>query len=284
MYNPQSVEINPFIFTKKSKMDKIFKYASGRVHYTDSGDGQVVMLIHGYLETTEVLSGFAKKMAEKFRVISVDLPGHGESVNTEKILTMEFMASILAKLIQELKIEKIFLTGHSLGGYVTLAFAELYPDMLSGYCLLHSHPFADDKEKIEKRNIEIGIVEKGKKDFFIPGSITKLYAAENIPLLGGALKHTIDVALRMPDKTIVSILKGMIARPSRVAVMESGRVPFLWILGASDNLINCEEVQSKIKMPQNSKIVVLHNSGHMGFIEEEERSVEIISEFVDKIY
>ena len=264
-------------------MDKIFTYASGNIHYTDSGEGQVVVLLHGYIETSEVLSSFAKKLSEKFRVISVDLPGHGKSANTEKILTMEFMASILSKLVRDLNIEKIFLTGHSLGGYVTLAFAELYPDMLSGYCLLHSHPFADDKEKIEKRNIEIGIVEKGKKDMFIPGSITKLFAACNIQLFGEALKQTTGVALKVPDETIVAILKGMIVRPSRAAVLESGRVPFLWILGASDNLINCEEVQSKVNIPGNAEIVVLQNSGHMGFIEEEDRSVKVITEFVRKI-
>jgi len=264
-------------------MDKYFNYNSGRIHYKDQGEGQVILLIHGYLETSVVLSNFAKKLSEKFRVIAVDLPGHGKSVNNEKVLTMELMASILAKLIQDLSIKKIFLTGHSLGGYVTLAFADLYPNLLSGYCLLHSHPFEDDKEKIEKRNIEIGVVEKGKKDWFIPGSITKLYATANIMKFGEALKHSIEVALKVPDDTIIAVLKGMIARPSRLTLMESGKIPLLWILGASDNLINCEAVQSKVNIPGNAEIVVLQNSGHMGFIEEEDRSVKVITEFVRKI-
>jgi len=261
-------------------MDKLFKCNSGTIHYTDNGEGQVVVLIHGYLETSEVLTGFAKKLSDKFRVLAVDLPGHGKSENSEKVLTMELMASILAKLVQSLNIKKIFLTGHSLGGYITLAFAELYPDLLSGYCLLHSHPFADDNEKIEKRIVEIGVIEKGKKDWFIPGSITKLYATSNILKFGEALKHSIEVALKVPDETIVAVLKGMIARSSRVKVMESGKVPFLWILGASDNLINCEEVQLKVYMPANAKIVVLQNSGHMGFIEEESFSVSAIESFM----
>jgi pimeloyl-ACP methyl ester carboxylesterase len=264
-------------------MNKFFENNSGRIHYTDIGEGQVVVLIHGYLETSEVLSSFTNKLSEKFRVIAVDLPGHGKSENTEKVLTMELMASVIAKLVQNLNIKKIFLTGHSLGGYVTLAFVDMYPELLSGYCLLHSHPFSDDKGKVEKRNIEIGIVEKGKKDWFIPENISKLYATSNIRKFGEALKHSTEVALKVPDETIVAVLKGMILRSSRVTVMESGKVPLLWILGASDNLINCEEVQSKVKMPANAEIVVLKNSGHMGFIEEEERSVEIIYEYVNKI-
>jgi len=101
------------------------------------------------------------------------------------------------------------------------------------------------KRKLKRGIIEIGVVEKGKKDWFIPGSITKLYATASIMKFGEALKHSIEVALKVPDDTIIAVLKGMIARPSRLTLMESGKIPLLWILGASDNLINCEAVQSK---------------------------------------
>jgi pimeloyl-ACP methyl ester carboxylesterase len=196
---------------------------------------------------------------------------------------MDLMASILAKLLENLNIKKIFLTGHSLGGYVTLSFADLYPDMLSGYCLFHSHPFADDSEKIEKRILEAGVVEKGKKDWFIPGSVTKLYATANLQKFNKALQHSKEIALKVQDETIIAVLKGMIDRPSRLSVMESGKVPYLWILGAMDNLINCEAIQSKVSLPKNAEVIILKNSGHMGFIEEEDRSVKIISDYVKKI-
>ncbi len=134
-------------------MDKFFTYAIPAESIIKiMGKGEVIMLIHGYLETSEIWNSFAKRLSENFRIILVDLPGHGRSDNADEVLTMDLMATVLAKLLENLDIKKVFLTGHSLGGYITLAFAELYPEMLSGYCLFHSHPFADDIGKIEKRN------------------------------------------------------------------------------------------------------------------------------------
>ena len=130
-------------------MSAFFKFNSGRIHYTDQGKGPAVILIHGYLETSEVWDSFAKKLSENFRVITVDMPGHGKSDMFDAVHTMDFMASSMAKLMEYLGIKKVFVTGHSLGGYITLAFAEIYHEMLSGYCLFHSQPFADDSGKIE---------------------------------------------------------------------------------------------------------------------------------------
>jgi len=264
-------------------MSKYFEYDSGRIHYTDHGEGAVILLVHGYLETSEILESFAKKLSEKFRVFAVDLPGHGKSADEQRILTTELMASILAKLINNLNIAKFFFTGHSLGGYVALAFAELFPDLLTGYCLLHSHPFSDDNEKLEKRRMEIKLVEEGKKNLFIPFTISKLYASVTLDKFSRAVERSKKIALTIPGETIIAVLKGMMARPERLSVLESGEIPHLWILGAQDNLINCETIQSKVGIPPNSRVVVLQSSGHMGFIEEEDLSLKIITEFVKKI-
>ena len=66
--------------------------------------------------------------------------------------------------------------------------------------------------------------------------------------------------------------------------MEEGKVPCLWILGSMDNYIPCEIIQKQVKLPSNARVVVLKNSGHMGFVEEEDLSVKIVSDFVMKIY
>jgi len=263
-------------------MSAFFKFNSGRIHYTDQGKGAAIILIHGYLETSVIWESFSKKLSENFRVIAVDMPGHGRSDMFDAVLTMDFMASSVAGLMKHLKLKKAFVTGHSLGGYVALAFAELYPEMLSGYCLFHSQPFADDSGKVENRNVQIALVHEGKKDLFISGTITKLYAAAGLQKFSGSLKNSIEIAFSVPDETIVSVLKGMIARPSRVFVMESGRVPLLWILGVYDNLIDCKAVQSKVTLPENAEVVILKNSGHMGFIEEEELAVKAVKDFIEK--
>ena len=183
---------------------------------------------------------------------------------------MEFMANIVKELLDTLGIKKVFLTGHSLGGYVTLAFLELFPEILSGYSLFHSQPFPDTPEAIEKRMREIALVKEGKKEIFYPDNIKRMFAGSNLEKFNDAVKHSMDIASGLNGDGIIAVLNGMMTRPSRLSLMEEGRVPCLWILGAMDNYIPCEIIQKRVNLPSNASVVVLHNSGHMGFIEEED--------------
>lgn len=263
-------------------MTGYLQYSNGKIHYTDQGRGQVIVLLHGYLETSEVWNSFSRKLAAKYRIISPDLPGHGQSDIFEETHTMEHMAEMIKELLESLEIGKAFLTGHSLGGYIALAFAEHFPDKLSGYCLFHSHPLADSPEALEKREREINLVMAGKKDLIYPDNVAKMFAAQNLKKFSASLEKSKQIASSIQGEGIIAVLKGMMARPSRLAVMEKGKVPCLWILGTMDNYIDCEQAQTKVKLPQNAELEILKNSGHLGFIEEEEKSLEILAEFVGK--
>ncbi len=259
-----------------------FSYKGGKVHYSDKGKGDVIVLLHGYLESSEVWDGFAARLELQFRVISFDLPGCGLSDVYGEIHTMEFMAMAIKKLLDDLNLHKVFLTGHSLGGYVALAFLELFPGQLSGYCLFHSQPFEDSAIALDKRKREIEIVKTGKKNLIYPDNVTKMFANSNLEKFSAAVQRSKDIASLIPGDGIIAVLNGMINRPSRLSFMEEGRVPCLWILGSMDNYIPCELIQTQVKLPSNARVVVLTASGHMGFVEEEELSVKIIAEFVKK--
>lgn len=255
-----------------------------KIWYTDSGSGSpAIVLLHGYLETSGVWDRFSRKLSERFRVISADLPGHGRSELMSDTQTMDEMAGIIRELVDLLKLEKVFLTGHSLGGYVTLAFLENYPEKLSGFCLFHSHPLADTAEAVSKRKNDILMAEAGKKDQIYPGAIEKMYATGNLDRLKESVSWSKSIASGVQAEGIASVLRGMMQRPSRVKLMEEGRVPCLWILGAHDNFIPFDAIQQRVKLPANGKIKVLENSGHMGFVEEEELSLEIVSEFAQSL-
>ena len=251
-----------------------------KISYTDIGKGEPVILVHGYLETAEVWTSFADKLAKKFRVIIPDLPGHGSSEIPEKTDSLESIASIINNLIDTLDLGKVFLTGHSLGGYITLAFLELYPERLKGYCLFHSHPLSDSLEAKEKRDKEINLVSEGNKDQFIPGNIRRLFATFNLEKIPETMERSVSIASNVTGEGIIAVLKAMKIRPSRVYVMEKGMVPGLWILGKYDNLIAFNTIQQNVKSPENLRIVVLENSGHMGFIEEEETSLNLLTDFI----
>ncbi len=252
-----------------------------KINYSDTGQGSPVILVHGYLETSKIWESFAKRLSEHFRVITIDLPGHGDSELPENADSLEFIASVIRDLIDSLRSGKVILAGHSLGGYITLAFLDLYPEKLNGYCLLHSQPLPDTPESKEKREKEIKFVSDGKRDSFIPDSIRKLYAPFNLLPMQEYVKHSTEIASNVSSEGIIAVLKAMKARPSRVKVMEAGNVPGLWILGRYDNLILCDTVQQKVSVPANLKVTILEKSGHMGFIEEEDTSLKVISEFID---
>jgi pimeloyl-ACP methyl ester carboxylesterase len=264
-------------------MGKYANYREGKIHYYDKGEGVAIVLIHGYLESAEIWESFAGRLSKNYRIISVDLPGHGLSDIYNDLNSMEFMAAAIKELLDILGLQKVFLAGHSLGGYIALAFLELYPETLSGYCLFHSHPLADSPEAIKKRDREIRIVESGKKDLMYPDNVTRMFAEKNPEKFPEALVRSREIASRIPGPGIISVLKGMIARPSRLSVMEEGRVPCLWILGLLDNYIPAEAIQQKVHLPANADVVILKNSGHLGFIEEEELAAEIVTEFVEKL-
>ena len=82
-------------------MKKIYRYGKGLISYRDQGKGRVIVLVHGYLETSEIWAGFARKLAETFRVISVDLPGHGGSDIYSDVHTVEFMATVIRDLTED---------------------------------------------------------------------------------------------------------------------------------------------------------------------------------------
>jgi pimeloyl-ACP methyl ester carboxylesterase len=267
-------------FVKTEGMKRYIHFDGKKINYSDEGAGHPVVLLHGYLETADIWDDFVSLISGSFRVISINLPGHGHSDIYRETHSMEFLAEAVNGLMGSLGIEKAFLAGHSLGGYVALAFVEKYPSKLSGYCLFHSHPFADSSEAVQKREREILIVKAGKKFLMYPENVKRMFADCNVEKFSDQLERSKKIASGIPAEGIIAVLRGMIARPSRLKLMEEGLVPCLWILGSMDNYIPCEAIKQKVKLPANARLLVLENSGHLGFIEEKERSAAALTDFI----
>jgi len=254
-----------------------------KVSFRAEGRGMPLVLLHGYLEAAEVWEPLAEKLFDHFRVIAVDLPGHGESEVRGDTHTMEFLARAVRAVLSDAGEERIMLIGHSLGGYVALAFAEMFPDLLAGYVLFASHPHADTPEAVAKRNREIAVVKAGKKNIMYPGNISMMFAEKNLRSMAAELGRSKRIASRISGEGIIAILNGMIARPSRQKLVESGRVPLLWILGRHDLYFSPEKAIRDTRLPQNAEVAILENSGHLGFLEETERSAGLITDFARKL-
>lgn len=258
-------------------MGNSITYQGQEVRYEDQGNGSCIVLLHGYLETGKIWSGFAERLSRKFRVIVPDLPGHGHSGTWGKVHTMEELAGAVKAVLEAEKIEKILLVGHSMGGYVTMAFADLHPEALHGYVLFHSTCFADSEDKKRNRQREISLVLCGKKCQIVNVNIPKGFANENVERLKDEVEEARNIALENPDEGIVAMLNGMMQRPDRTRVLQDKSLPLLLIGGMKDNYIPVEVFENLVSLAPHARVLRLSGSGHMGFIEEPEQAADAIS-------
>lgn len=260
------------------------EYKGKRIYYEVQGRGFPVVLLHGYLESLRIWDGFTEALAGRLQVITLDLPGHGMSEVLGDTHPMEELAGAVRKVISTVVPgERILLVGHSLGGYVTLAFAEKYPEMLAGFSLFHSHPLPDTEEVRKNREREIGLVEAGKKELIYQVNVPRAFAEENVNRYRDEVIRATEIAKSTPDEGIIAMLRGMMLRPDRKMLLENASLPVLWILGKGDRYISYERITRMVHPSGNVRTVVLERSGHMGFIEEREKSLKILTGFADMI-
>lgn len=262
-------------------MTQKIEYKNVEISYNNFGQGKTIVLLHGYLESKEIWNSFAKELAENFQVIVPDLPGHGKSGVIDGSLSVEKMAESVKYILNHENINNCLFVGHSMGGYVALAFLDLFPELLSGLSLFHSSPYADTEEKKQNRDREINIIRQGKKAQIYTAHFPNTFADENVEKYQTEINKYKEVAKKMQDAGIIAALEAMKARPDRSDLLKSTKVPVQYIIGEKDNFISME-ILNKLQLPDNSEFVVLENSGHMGFIEERRNVLKAISDFVDK--
>lgn len=256
------------------------KFKGKKINYTIEGKGEPLFLIHGYLEALEIWDEFAEALAENYKVIRMDLPGHGKSEVVEETHNMELLAEAAKAVLDENQISSCSMIGHSMGGYVTLAFADLYPEKINRFSLFHSHPFPDSDQVRQNRQNAIENIKKGKKEEICRTHVPKTFAEDNLQAFASQVKKAENIALQTPEEGIIANLKGMMKRPDRSQVIKNTGKPFLLIAGKKDNFIDFHTVIPKIELPKKGELITLEYSGHMGFIEEKQKSLNAVSGFI----
>lgn len=262
-------------------MEKFVMAAGAAVRYSDFGQGQnTICLLHGYLESIEVWSHFGGLLGKQFRIIEIDLPGHGISTWAgRESITVEFMAEVVSEVLRKAGVEQCTLVGHSMGGYVVAAMAELHPEQLSSIVFFHSSPSGDTPEKIQFRQREIEAIAGGKKELLATINPGRGFAPHNLKRCENAIDELSEQVMMTEDVAIIATLKGLMERTDRIAIVAALDIPVLYIFGKFDNYIPLESALSIIKRCPKAVAVWLENSGHNGFIEEPQLSAEIITDF-----
>jgi pimeloyl-ACP methyl ester carboxylesterase len=259
---------------------KSILFKKTNISYTDSGKGTAIVLLHGFLENQTMWNAFVPEFSKKHRIITIDLLGHGNTECMGYVHSMEDNADVVHAVLAELRIRKAIFVGHSMGGYVALAFAEIYPDYIKGLVLLNSTSRADSEERKLNRDRAIKAVKQSFSNF-ISLSIANLFSEENRERLKDKIETVKIEALKTPLQGIVASLEGMKIRMDREVILHLTPYPKMLILGKKDPVLNYEENLEQIE--ETDVQLVTFPDGHMSHIENEDELTKVLTDFFKKV-
>lgn len=261
-------------------MNQTTLYQGRQISYSIEGSGNTLVFLHGYLEYKELWADFVKSFKDKFQIICIDLPGHGASESINTVHSMSDMADVVKYVLDRNGIEKFVLIGHSMGGYIALSFANSFSERLLGLIMFSSSSLNDSTEKIIARNRDIDLLEKGKKSVVINNNIPNMFATKNLVRFSSEIEKIKSLVTNMKESSIIAALEGMKIRFNYQNFLTTTPLPILFIAGRYDNLIEIDASKRQLRGAKNVRLKILENSGHMGYLEEEELSAEYILDFL----
>ncbi|MDY0343158.1 MAG: alpha/beta hydrolase [Lentimicrobium sp.] len=245
--------------------DTLF-YNNVPINYQATGDGPAVVLIHGFLESLEIWKEFTEMLSSEFTVVSIDLPGHGRSGIMGETHTIPMMADAIMDVCNFLSIDSFLICGHSMGGYVALELAARFPLKVSGLVLFHSHAAPDDEKARENRDRTISIV-KLNHSGFIHQFVGELFAESNREILAPAIEKLRNRAASTSPKAIVAALEGMKQRRGAIEFLTQTNIPVYFVIGREDSRMPYNKVMAQAMLCKHAETLLLHDVGHMGFLE-----------------
>ncbi len=260
-------------------MNKEITYQHKRIFYRISGSGKPVILVHGFGEDGEVWRHQVEYLEKQFKLIVPDLPGSGKSEQIDD-MSMEGLAEVIHAIMHDEGIEACPVIGHSMGGYITLALVEKYWNHVSAFGLFHSSAFADSEEKKATRQKAIGFVQQHGAFEFFKTATPNLFAPITKEERPGLIDEQLSTLHNFSAPAVVSYYEAMIKRPDRTAVLQNAAVPVLFVMGKYDAAVPMEDTLKQCYLPEKSYIHILHDSGHMGMLEQKEESNRILEEFL----
>ncbi|HTI91041.1 MAG TPA: alpha/beta hydrolase [Puia sp.] len=262
-------------------MDKTIDRGPNTLFYRDEGKGLPVILLHGFAEDGSIWNKQTDQLKANYRLLIPDLPGSGRSSALTDETSMEKMAEDLVLMLDREDLQHCVLIGHSMGGYISLAFAEKYPERLRGLGLFHSTAYADTEEKRSARRKSIDFIQKNGSSPFIRQSTPNLFAPETRKDHPELVNEMIDRYSSFLPASLVHYYEAMIRRPDRTAILEQTKKPVLFVIGSHDQAVPPQQALQQSHIPALSHIHLLNRSGHVGMLEEPGQSYRILQSYLN---
>lgn len=258
-----------------------FSYQHYSIPYTDTGTGKIIVLLHGFAETSHVWKKQSPFLGNQFRVIAPEIPNVGAGFAPALLASIDLMADAVAALIQSISGEPVILLGHSMGGYITLAVAEKHPQLLQAFGLIHSTAFADTDEKRETRKKAISFIQKNGAAAFLQTTAAGLFSQQSGQQHPEWINEAVMMGSHFAPEVLMANYEAMMARPDRTNGLQGSKLPVLFIIGKEDKAVLPEDVMKQVHLPQVSYFHLLDNVGHMGMWEAADKVNSFIQKFIE---
>jgi pimeloyl-ACP methyl ester carboxylesterase len=261
----------------------IFK--GSEISYRIKGQGKSLVLLHGFAEDSAIWNDLigSKEFPTNYSIILPDIPGSGKSeLLTGTDISISTYAECLKAILDKEGITECTLIGHSMGGYIALAFAEKYGSMLNRLGLFHSSAFADDEEKKAARRKAIEFIKDNGPLAFLKTSLPGLFTdgfKQNHPEVVEAL---IERGKSFTGEALIQYYNAMINRPDTTEVLKTFPHSILFIIGEKDIAIPFQASLKQCHLPKISDVNILSDVGHMGMLEATDKCACIITTFLNR--
>lgn len=255
-----------------------------QVSYRKYGNGNAVVLLHGFPEDGELWRHIYPALAAHFTVIIPDLPGSGDSTLPDGDLSIDQLAASVRLILEQEGIEKAVVAGHSMGGYTALAMADKYPSLIAGLSLVHSTAGADDDAKKETRRKSVALIRKGGRETFIKQMIPNLFSPVFKVAHKDVIAEQIKRGMRLGIDSLAAYQEAMMNRPQRKYVLEQAAYPVQWIVGKDDSIVPSRKALQQSYLGSRDFVSLYSGCGHMSMLEMPEKLVADMIEFVAYCY
>ena len=238
------------------------------IHYVITGEGRTLVLIHGFGEDGSIWENQIDYFKNDYQIIVPDLRGSGHSeIQPNEHLSIESMANDIKLILETEAIDSCILFGHSMGGYITLVFAEMFPEKLAGFGLIHSTSYADSEEKKTARKKGIEFMLANGSNAFLSATIPNLYGEKfksSSPELFNQLLHK---SLGIKKESLIAYYDAMMKRKDRTDILRNSACPVFIFIGDEDKAVSAEDALYQSTLPEICQVKLVSGIAHMGMWE-----------------
>lgn len=239
-----------------------------QISYYKAGKGPALMLVHGFPANAQLWRYVWPELAASYTVILPEFFAANGEWMKEGYTSMGLLADGFRDILDAEGITELVCAGHSMGGYMSLVFAEKYPQYLKGLCLVHSSTLPDDESRREGRLKTISILEQGGKSPFLKKMVRALFPAGFQQTHPDIINRQTEEALSVPEDSLIAFYRAITERYSTQHVVRAATFPLQYLIGAQDSLANIHKELSEDNLTNINFVRVYSHCAHMAMLED----------------